>query len=146
MKYSLAKYSFTISSNDEAIKRIFGESLTIGGQGSTTDDITVSQANAPMAIKSYATGGYVFEQTFDRHGTASISISQVSDAVNKLKQLLNLYYTKDFEPLTIVVTDNEGNQVASCKDCHLNSVPNQKFAENVGQQDWSFDVGVVTFY
>lgn len=146
MKYSLAKYSLTITTNDSRLQEIFGESLTIGGQGSTTDSISVSQSSGPMQINAYATGGYVFSQSYDRSGTASININQVSDAVNKLKKLLKATYTIEYDPFTIVVSDNEGNQVVSCKDCYLgNSLPTQSFSESAADQTWNFICGQVTF-
>lgn len=145
MKYSLAKYSMTISTKDSILKNIFGESLSIGGQGSTTSSITIHQNNAPMSISTYATGGYVFNGSFDRSGSASIQINQVSDVVSKFKQLLKAYYQSDFEPFTITVSDNEGNQVAECVDCALTSIPDQTLGESAENQTWTFECGRVTF-
>ena len=145
MKYSLAKYSMSISSIDGILQQIFGESLTIGGQGSMTGSISIRQNTSPSKLDGYTTGGYVYSASFDRTGSISVSINQMSDAVSKFKQLLKAYYQADFEPFTITVSDNEGNQVAECIDCNLRDIPEQSFGSDAADQTWSFDCGRITF-
>ena len=143
--YSLANYKLTLTTNDEVLKATFGESLTIGGQGKKIGSIKINQTNAPYSIQSFATGGYYYDKSLDRHGDVTINLNQLAEEIAKFKTLLNLYYTGDYNGFTIVLTTNENVKVAECIDCLMTGVPSQDFGTTAGNQDWTFSSGQITF-
>lgn len=142
--YSLAKYKITITTSDANLKQVFGESFTIGGNGSNVGQISVSSLKDIHDVKTYATGGYVFSKSYDRSGEISVQLNQLSDEVGRLKNLIKLYYGGDYGTLTIVLTNNENEKVVECIDCLPSKIPDQNFDDSVGDQTWSFVVGKIT--
>lgn len=149
LKYSLANYYITISSDDSELQRIFigqdGETISIGGQGNCIGDISISRDKDMYSIDSYNTGGYVFNKNLDASGSVSISINQLSDVVSKFKELCNILYNGDYEPLTISVYDSYVEPVAECRDCYPKKIPEQSFKNESEDQTWEFLVGQIIF-
>lgn len=144
MVYSLANYKMTITSSDANIKRIFGEAMTIGGNGSYVGSFSVNISTSIHGVSGYNTGGYVFSKNYDRTGTISVNLNQLSDEVSKFKNLIKLYYSGDYDTLTIVLTNNENEKVVECIDCLPQSIPTQSFGTEASNQTWSFVVGKIT--
>ena len=144
MIYSLANYKMTITTSDTTLKRVFGESLTIGGNGSHVGSFSISDLQNIHQVKSYDTGGYIFSKSYDRHAKISVSLNQFSDEVGKFKNLIKLYYSGDYGTLTIVLTNNENEKVIECVDCLPEAIPGQTFGESAGDQTWTFVVGKAT--
>lgn len=145
MKYSLSKYIVSFDSNDQLIKNIIGN-VTIGGDGSTTNSITVSRATATWSTTGYATGAWVHTKNLDKHGSVDVSINQLAPQIARLKMLLNTYYSSDErDGLTITVSTLDGTKVASCIDCYLTAIPGQSFGESATDQTWTFTCGEVNF-
>lgn len=144
MVYSLANYKMTITSTDANIKKIFGEALTVGGNGSHVGSFTVSDLQEQHSIEGYATGGYIISKSYDRHGTIAVELMQLSDEISKFKNLVKLYYSGDYDSLTIVLTNNENEKVVECVDCLPVGFPDQTFGDSATNQTWTFVVGKVT--
>ena len=142
MRYSLSNYILSIEPNDPEIKRLFG-TLSIGGEGSVTDSIVISPEGTLFSTTGYATGGWVHNKSQDRHGSASLSINQLSKNVAKFIQLANLYYENDYDGFTLAVSDLAGNKVATCIDCYISSIPSQEFRSTASNQTWSFTCGQI---
>ena len=142
--YSLANYKMTITSSDVNLISVFGASMTIGGNGSQVGNFSVSLNDSIHKKQTYATGGYVFSKSYDRSGTISVSLNQLSDEVGKFKNLVKLYYGGDYGTLTIVLTNNENEKVVECIDCLPKEIPTQSFGSDASSQNWSFEVGKIT--
>lgn len=144
MKYSLANYILSIDSNDAQIKNIFG-TISIGGEGSYLDSITLNNDATIYTTQGYATGGYVHTKSLDRHGKAVISLNQLSDKVSRFIQLAKLSLSGDYEGFTLSLTDIDGNKIATCIDCYIEKIPDQAFGQSAQNQTWSFTCGQVNY-
>ena len=144
MKYQLSNYILNIKCNDNALNDIFGV-ISIGGEGSATDSISVSHSDTLFTTTGYATGGWVHDKNLSKVGTAEITLNQLSAAVARFIQLCNLYFGSDYDGLTISVTDIEGREVATCIDCYPTKIPTQQFGKTATDQTWSFTCGKITF-
>lgn len=148
MKYSLSKYILTVSIGP-TVSSLFGaKSISVGGVGSYTDSITIEQTNDQWSLQGDATGGYVFNKSNDRTGTATVSLSQLSEKVAQFKTLCNVYYTSEEidEGLTLELRSLDGVVVATCDDCLVKKIPAQAFASEADKQSWEFLCGKVTFH
>ena len=143
-RYSLADYILSIKPNDPQINSDFG-TITIGGEGSYTDSITLSPRDNLFETTGYNTGAWVHNKNLSRVGTAVISISQLSDQVKKFIMMAETYYTGDYDGFTLTVSTNEGSQVATCIDCYIQKIPDQVFGANSANQTWTFTCGKISF-
>lgn len=146
MRYSLADYIMTVDPVDPSLKSSFGGSVSVGGQGSATDSISVELDNDLWSTTGYATGGWVHDKNLSRTGKVTVSISQLTNEVARFKQLINFYYNSDYSGLNIVVSTSSGKKVASCHDCYPVKIPSQTFGKTAADQSWSFTSGKITFY
>lgn len=144
MKYSLANYILSIESNDASIKRMFG-TISIGGEGSALDSITLSIDGDIFTTAGYATGGYVHNKSLDRHGTATLVLNQLSDKVGRLIQLAKLSLSGDYDGFTLSLSDIDGNKIATCVDCYIRRIPEQVFGSSAATQSWQFTCGQINF-
>ena len=149
MKYSLADYTLSINI-PQSLQAIFGQSFTIGGRDNATDSISVELDNDQWSTESYATGAYVHNKNYSRTGKVSISMSQLNDAVAKLKRIGMKLYSGDYDGVTLSLDQaaigkaNDGD-VFTATDCYLIKIPAQEFGENAGKQTWTFTCGQITF-
>lgn len=146
MRYSLADYIVTVDPVDPNLKSSFGSSVSVGGQGSATDSISVELDDDLWSTTGYATGGWVHDKNLSRTGKVTISLSQLTNEVARFKQLINFYYNSDYSGLSIIVSTSSGKKVASCHDCYPTKIPAQTFGKNAADQSWSFTSGKITFY
>jgi len=148
-RYSLARYILTVQLPDDfdaTFITAFGQSLSIGGEGSMVGSIKIALAKDLWETEGDSTGGYVHNQSLDRTGTCEVSLKQVADAVAKFIRLCNCFYKSDVNYSTglyLELKDNEGNIVATCKDCYISKIPDQEFADKAGDQTWTFTCGKV---
>lgn len=145
MKYSLANYILSVQPNDPALtaNQLF-KNIKIGGEGSALDTITLTLANNLYDTTSFATGGYIHNKNLARNGTATITISQLSDSVAKFKQMCNVFYGGEYAGFTLSLSDNTGVKVATCTDCYIQKIPDQSYASTAGTQQWVFVCGEIT--
>lgn len=147
MRYSLANYILTIANDNSDVTALFGD-VQIGGEGDAVSSINVNYATDLWSTSGYATGAWVHNKNLDRHGTIDISVSQLTDAVAKFKQFVNLFYSasdsNDVQGSTLTLSDTEGNAIAICEDCYPTRIPQQTFADAAGEQTWSFTAGRIT--
>ena len=144
MKYSLANYILSIDSNDSEIKNIFG-TISIGGEGSYLGSISLSLQNPMWETTGFATGAWVHNKSLDRHGSATLTISQLSDAVARFIQLCKLYYSGDYNGFTLSLSDIAGNRIATCVDCYIEKIADQSFEAQSGNQSWVFTCGQINY-
>ena len=142
MKYSLANYILTIKSNNTNAQAVFGNDISIGGEGSYVGSITFSRQTEMWSTSGFATGGWIHNKNL---GTVTIEISQLAPQVGRFIQLCNVYYASDYEGFTLTLTDSEQNQIVECIDCYITTIPNQSFAESVGTQSWTFTCGQINY-
>lgn len=143
MKYSLANHVLSIEPVDASIRDMFG-TISVGGEGSYLDSITISITPSLWDTTGYATGGWVHNKNLSRVGTATISLNQMSDQVSVLKRLCNMFYSADYEGFTLTVTNNEGTKLATCTDCYIQKIPDQQFQASAQTQSWVFTCGKIT--
>ena len=144
MKYSLTNYILSIEPNDSAIKQMFG-TISIGGEGSYLDTITISNAENIYSTQGYATGGWVHNKSLDRHGTASLTLNQLSDRVARFIQLAKLSLSGDYAGFTLSLSDINGNKICTCVDCYIMKIPDQSFASSAQNQTWDFTCGQINY-
>ena len=142
-KYSLANYILSIEPADASLKTMFG-TISIGGEGSYLGSINVSMNSSLWSTTGYATGAWVHNKSLDKSGTCKININQLSDKVIKLIKLCNVYYSGDYNGVTITVSDNSGNKVATCVDCYIQKLADQSFSTTADSQDWTFTCGQIS--
>lgn len=151
MRYSLARYILTVAlpeDFDTTFVAAFGSTLSIGGEGSYLNSISISLAGTLWSTEGDATGSWVHNQNLDRTGECKVSISQVSDNIFRFIRLCNCFYSSSItyeRGINLTLKDNEGNTVATCEDCYISKIPDQDFGEKAATQDWSFTCGKITF-
>ena len=88
-RYCLANYILTA---DIPVDIGFGsQSVSIGGEGSYLDTITVHLNNSLFSTQGDNTGAWVHIKNLDKTGTVTISINQMSDKIASFKALMNIY-------------------------------------------------------
>lgn len=149
--YSLSRYILSISTNNPEYQKIIGADFTLGGTGEVADNflnsITFSTTGTLWSVKGNARGSYVFDKNLDKSGTVSISLNQLSEAVARFKQLAEYMYTHD-DDSTLTMTlksGDEGEEIVTCTDCLIQSIPNQDFSSTSGDQEWVFVVGRINY-
>lgn len=149
-RYCLANYILAIDITDPEARTIFGDTITIGGNGSYLDNITISRTNNIYEVAGDNTGSYIFNKNLNKTGTITISINQLHDNITIFKRLVNYCYEHDMEPLTISLRTNNSNPlnietIATCTDCLLQGTPNQSFGNTATTQIWTFICGIIDF-
>lgn len=144
MRYSLAKYILTISTNDSRIRDIFKE-LTFGGEGALVGSVTFSRQNNMWDTSGYATGGYVHSKNLSKIGTVTLSVNQLATNVGKLIAASEAFFGGDYDGFTLTLTTNEGQKVASAIDCYIQKTPDQGFESQAQNQTWTFTCGEINF-
>lgn len=144
MKYSLADYILSITTNDASLTQMFGN-VTVGGEGSALDSISISTSQDLWNTTGFATGAWVHNKNLSRVGTVEVSISQLSEKVAKFKQMVNIFYSGDYDGFTFTLSDSYGNKVCTCVDVYPTKIPNQSFGSDAAMQSWSFTAGEITF-
>ena len=144
MKYSLANYILSVQPNDESLRSLFSN-ISIGGEGSALDSISISVGDTLWETSSFATGAWVHDKNLARTGTVTISISQLSDRVAKFKQMCNVFFNGEYDGFTLSLVDNQGVKVCTCIDCYITKIPDQSFGAKAANQSWSFTCGEITF-
>lgn len=144
MRYSLADYILSIKPNDSEIAAMFG-TISIGGEGNYLDSITIDTNSALWSVQGFATGGWVHNKNLDRSGSATLSLSQLSDAIAKLKKLCLISYVGDYDGFTLTLSNTKGELVATCIDAQISKIPAQDYSETAAMQSWSFVCGKVIY-
>lgn len=147
-RYALADYLLTISIPTEIASDFGAETITIGGEGSYLDSLTISSSTELFQTKGDATGGWVHVKNLDRSGTITLTIQQVSDDVAKLKRLFNVFYSLSTESdgLTLTIKSSVSNNVvAICNDVVIAKVPDQSFSSDVATQQWTLNAGQIVY-
>lgn len=143
-KYSLAKYILTIKVPASLVSML-GQSISIGGEGSYLDYISVHYNSDQWTTEGDATGGYTHNLSLNRTGTIEWSLTQVSEKIKHFIRLLNVIYTAAGLDDTIDITiSQESNTIVSASDCVPTRIPDQRFAATAEKQTWSFNCGKIT--
>lgn len=144
-RYCLTNYILTADIPEDIG---FGsQTVSIGGEGSYLDSITISMNVNMFETQGDNTGSWVHVKNLNRTGTVQISIKQVSDKVATFKALMNVYSKVDIESsgMTLTLRDMSNNTIAICEDCVIQKTPDQVFANEPATQTWTFNVGRITF-
>lgn len=144
MKYDLSQYIVSISPADPTLRSLFG-TISIGGEGSYTESITLSNNGNLFTTAPFATGAWVHNKSLDKTGTCTMSLSQLSRQVAKLLKFCMIYYSGNYDGSTITVSDISGNRVATCSDCYPQKFPDQVFGESSANQSWVFTCGKIVY-
>ena len=143
-RYCLSDYTVTFGFSNSVLTSTFGD-LKIGGQGSTTDSITVTKEQNLYSVNGYATGGYVHNKNLSKVGTVSLSINQLSNDTAKLSNLYKFYEQNDYAGFTITVKDKGLRTVAKCSDCYPSNQPERSMQSEAQNMTWEFTCGVIDF-
>lgn len=149
MKYSLVDYILTIEM-DSNVQRTLGfenPTISIGGEGSYLDTITIEQTQDTWDTSGDATGGWIHRKSLNRVGTAALSLNMLSPRVAQLTKLFNLYFTHPDiadSGLTLTLANAKSTIVATCIDAYITKIPSLTFSEQPGTRTWTFTAGKVT--
>jgi hypothetical protein len=158
-RYSLADHVVKISFPNQVLPTATAAStgntvISLGGpgesgEGSFVGKITVERATETWTTDADPTGSWVNNKTLDKHGTVTIDIRQISDAVIQLMMLTSAYETVDDQNsnargLTINVYSSN-SIVATCEDCYIVKVPSQEYNATANEQTWTFTCGRILF-
>lgn len=149
MIYDLTQYSLSIVPDDPELTQlvsVIGGMVVTSANGNGVDKIEVSLNTDQWSTKGYANGAWEHNKSYDRTGSASVSLSQLSEAISRFSKFCNLWYSGNYNGMTLSVTNNAtGACVCICYDCYITKIPNQVFGESAGTQEWSFTCGFVDF-
>lgn len=152
MRYSLADYTLSITVPQALLSSI--GNFSIGGEGNAVpsphDSISVEIRPEQWTTESFATGAYVHNKNLARTGTVRISISQLSQHIEKFKNFANVMYSGDYNGATLSLSQNaaankKSGEVMKAVDCYITKIPAQEFGESAGKQTWEFTCGEITF-
>lgn len=145
MKYSLADYILTIKPNELNAQAVFGNDISIGGEGDYVGSISLSRQNDMWSTTTFTTGAWIHNKNLSRSGSVSVQLNQLAPQVGRFIQLCNVYYGSDYEGFTLTLTDSEQNQIAECIDCYITGIPEQTFGDNAADQTWKFTCGQINY-
>ena len=131
-RYCLANYILTADIPEDIG---FGtQSVSIGGEGSYIDTITVSMNESMFKTQGDSTGSWVHVKSLDQTGKIDVNIKQVSDKIATFKALINVYKNLDSETsgMTLTLRDTLNNTICIAEDCVIEKVPDQAFGEEQG--------------
>lgn len=143
-RYCLANYILSIKPNDPGINSSFG-TITVGGEGSYNDNITIRPEGQLFNTKGYPTGAWIHDKDLSRTGTVELSLNQLSDQVTKFIMMCETYYLSDYDGFTLTLATNEGTKVMTAIDCYIQKIPDQAFASQSSNQTWIFTCGKISF-
>lgn len=144
-RYCLANYILTADIPEDIG---FGsQSVSIGGEGSYLDTITVHLNNSLFSTQGDNTGAWVHIKNLDKTGTITITINQMSDKIASFKALMNIYSNMDSDVagMTLTLRDSLNNTICVCEDCVIENIPDQSFGSTPATQTWTFLCGKVQF-
>lgn len=148
MKYSLADYILEITL-PESLSTGLGldnNTISIGGEGSYLDNITMSLNSDLWSTNGDHTGGFIHVKNLDRTGTASLNINMLSPKNAQLTTVLNRYYNSDSsdEEINLTLSNvRESNVVVTCNSCYLTKIPALSIDTEPGARTWTFTCGEI---
>lgn len=144
-RYCLANYILTADIPEDIG---FGtQSVSIGGEGSYLNSITVSLSQNLFETSGDNTGSWVHTKNLNKTGTVVVSIKQVSDKITTFKTLVNIYSNLNTEAagMTLTLRDMLNNTICVCEDCLIQKITNQTFTNSPESQSWTFTCGKISF-
>lgn len=149
--YSLADYILTLTVNSTVLRNKLGlsaDSFTIGGEGQFMGSIAVAYETNQWTTSADATGAWVHSKSFDQHGTISLTINQMSDAVIRFIGIVSAYYSdnnlNDGFTLSVQKAGETGTFAISAEDCRIQKIANQEFGDEAAEQEWVFTCGRIS--
>lgn len=149
-KYSLSNRIVSIEANDVSLRNVFGK-VTVGGQGSMLESISIDYKDDQWTTDTFSTGGYVHNKNLSKAGTITIVLSQLSENVTKFINLVNLHYTGDYQGLTITLTDTAGGnngaprEILTASDCYFTRIPTQEYGRTASTDSWVLTCGEISY-
>ena len=143
-RYSLANHILSITPNNSTLKWAF-DTISIGGEGSYLDSISISLNGQLWSTTPFATGAWVHNKNLDKTGTVVLSLNQLSDEVKTFVTMAETYYADDYDGFTLTLTTNEGELICTCVDCYIQNIPSQDYQSSAQNQSWTFTCGKITF-
>lgn len=143
-RYCLVNYILTA---DIPVDIGFGvQSVSIGGEGSYLDSITISMNEDMFTTKGDNTGSWVHIKNLNQTGKITVAVNQVSDRIAIFKALVNAYANVDSTSgMTLTLRDTLNDTIAVCEDCVITKIPDQAFSSEPATQTWTFNAGKITF-
>ena len=150
--YSLADYILTLGIDSAQLRSLLGLSentISIGGEGQYMGSIKVAYTSDQWSMKADATGAWTHSKSYDQSGTFSLSLNQMSPAVIRFIGIVAAYYSsneiRDGFTLTLKKAGNTETFNVVGEDCRPVKIADQTFEAESSEQDWTFNVGRITF-
>lgn len=142
--YSLADHILTVALPQRLVSQFGTEFISVGGEGSYLDSITIRIDNRLFDTVGDYTGSWHHNKNLNAQGSVSVSINQLSPQVARFKRLCNLFKNGDYEGLTLTVKTLQGTLISTALDCYISKIPDQDFRGTAQNQTWDFTSGKVT--
>lgn len=141
--YSLASHILTLALPVELANAVGTQYISIGGEGSYLDNITVNIDNNLISIEGDYTGSWTVNKNLNAQGSFSISVNQMSPQIAVLKRICNMLRKSDYEGMTLTLTTLQGQLIATGNDCYIQKIPSTSFGTTPTTQTWTFISGKV---
>lgn len=142
--YSLANHILTLALPTQLVAQFGTEFISVGGEGSYLDNISVSIDNNLIETVGDYTGSWHHNKNLNAQGSVSINVNQMSPQIARFKRLCNLFRNGDYDGLTLTVKTLQGTLIATALDCYIQKIPTQDFQTTAQNQTWTFTSGKVT--
>lgn len=142
--YSLANHILTVALPQALIAQFGADYISIGGEGSYLDSVTVSISNDLFQTVGDYTGSWHHNKNLNAQGTVSVSLNQMSPQVARFKRLCNIFKNGDYDGLTLTLKTLQGTLISTAVDAYITKIPDQAFQTTAQSQTWSFTSGKVT--
>lgn len=145
MRYSLVDYVLTIAIPKNLRSALGLTTISVGGEGSYLDNFMISSRENAWETIGDTTGSWVHAKSYNRTGTASLTLNMLSTQVSQLTTLFNLYFTSSAvdEGVEITLSDATSNTVVTCIDCYVQRVPDLNIQSTAGSRTWQFTCGKI---
>lgn len=122
------------------------EQIVIGGNGNLVGSVTMSRDKSAFSVQGSPDGGYVAGYSKDRTGSFSISISQSSSLISRLRKFITWCEANpNLAESTISVTDSLGNMQGYGEGVFPDKIPDNTVGESPSSRTFNFFAGKIDF-
>lgn len=136
---SLSTVSVTISNPNY-------EQIVIGGNGNLVGSVAMSRGKAAFSVEGSPDGGYAASYTKDRTGSVTVSLSQASGIVSRLRKFINWCESNpNLAESTISIIDSLGNIQGFASGVFPDKIPDNTVSDSIQSRTFTFQAGEIQF-
>lgn len=138
-RYSLADHVVTFTAIQGANSGTDLFTFEIGGQGSFLGSLNISWNADTWSQQMDATGSGSYSKNYDRSGTITLSLNQVSEKTILMDRLFQSYHLSDSDDIVYKVTISRGSKtLVEASYCVLKKLPEYVAEEEAGVRAYEF--------